>query len=485
VRNRGWLTVLALAAALPARAEDGERLRGASSVVPASGGGLLSTGGPTLRYLPPGAQRWETLHRQGGDNLSRVGAGDGQVLAAWEKDPFVHYFVLASKQHVRLPKPKPPSANYASFQVHSLLFSTTGKDALVFMNGVNKRGARGPSAAFRVALDGQSAPELLFQEETAALIRTWPHGAIYALPQTQTQRCDEAGCTPVSALVNYEVNGDGVRRETLMEIAGGGKALALGAKAVHGSNPERTMLLLELDRGNRSVLSWRHGGKPTYWTLPPSDSSSQPTGMMVAARDADELIELRKRGIDLEVKRYRPVGEDRVTVLPASQTRGAGFHGFGFRINGEVWLHWGNRLALLDPGESARSFSLEAFAPRAKWAGADLYRDSPEGLWIGIEAGGGRDFAYLSFADAEKRAKPWSSGPTRCGHLPPVETLMKWERYEVSECGDGRPTGPRAPPLPPLPEVVLELPDGTSIVYGKEQGCFRARVVRCNFNSEW
>src|SRR5262245_53309671 len=115
--------LLLLPVASPARAEGVERLRGASSVVPA-GDGLLSTGGPALRYLAPGASRWETLHRQAGDTLSRVAADDsGQVLAAWEKDPFIHYFVLASKQHAQLPRPKPPSASSSPFQVHSLAFS--------------------------------------------------------------------------------------------------------------------------------------------------------------------------------------------------------------------------------------------------------------------------------------------------------------------------------------------------------------------------
>src|SRR5687768_12978030 len=67
------------------------RLVGASSLRPV-GKGFLSVGGSQLRHLPPGARQWKTLLRIQGDNLYRTAVDEAghQVLASWEKDPFIH-----------------------------------------------------------------------------------------------------------------------------------------------------------------------------------------------------------------------------------------------------------------------------------------------------------------------------------------------------------------------------------------------------------
>src|SRR5262245_27252831 len=108
-----WVLMACELAAVQARAEgvdSGTKAtssdaghHGATTLLP-MGKGLTSLGGSSLRYLAPGSRRWETLHRQAGDDLYRVGVDDsGRLLAAWEKDPFVHYFEPAAKRHTQLP----------------------------------------------------------------------------------------------------------------------------------------------------------------------------------------------------------------------------------------------------------------------------------------------------------------------------------------------------------------------------------------------
>src|SRR4029077_3724164 len=72
------------------------------------GGGVISIGGKVLRYLAPGARRWERVHEVPDDSLYRVAAdGGGRVLAAWEREPVIHLFSFTQRQHVLLPKPNP------------------------------------------------------------------------------------------------------------------------------------------------------------------------------------------------------------------------------------------------------------------------------------------------------------------------------------------------------------------------------------------
>src|SRR5690606_7072957 len=107
----------------------------------------------------------------------------------------------------------------------------------------------------------------------------------------------------------------------------------------------------------------------------------------------------------LDVKRYPPEGGEQVITLPPMQAVDTDAHGVGERKDGTLWLHWGDHLILLGPGKPARSYSLEPLlARRTEWAGADIYIETPESLWVGID-GRGRDFARVSFAEAEKRAK--------------------------------------------------------------------------------
>ncbi|MDP8998513.1 MAG: hypothetical protein M3O46_00195, partial [Myxococcota bacterium] len=79
----------------------GARIRGVATVVTVPWG-VVSLGGPELCVLRKGGRGWERFYEVPGDNLYRV-AGDasGRLLAYWEKDPDIHLFVPAKKQHVR------------------------------------------------------------------------------------------------------------------------------------------------------------------------------------------------------------------------------------------------------------------------------------------------------------------------------------------------------------------------------------------------
>lgn len=406
------MTVALVAFAAPrARAEGvGEQttstsasLRGATTVRPTGGGGLVSLGGSALRHLARGSRQWETLHRQAGDNLYRVEGDDsGRLLAAWENDPFIHAFTLEPRQHVSIPKPPVPP-DVAHLSVERLVFLPDGRDALVFMTGMTKQpGSPRVTAAYRIPLDGKQAPTLLFRVDDAYLVHTSRYGAVFMEPQRSPRhQCYSRDCRPIAALVAYELSGDGVRRKTLLTRE---QVELRNALWVRGSNDERLVLMLELVRQGRALLRWRYGDEEaSYRPLNPLEATS-----VSLVTPTDEYIELRERDTALEVVRYPPEGGEQVTSLPSLHGPDTQTYGLGMRSNGALWLHWGDHLVLLTPGKPPRSFSIEKFLERrTEWAGADIYvQTPPESLWVGID-GRGRNFVRVGFDELEKRAKPW------------------------------------------------------------------------------
>lgn len=416
MRRMGTLLLVALVGSL-ARAEgvDTERdiasnrlsLNSASSVLPTAGG-LVSLGGSTLRQLAPGSNRWEVLHRQPGDNLYRVASDDsGRLLAAWENDPFIHYFTAGPERaHRRFPKPVVAAGNPKSFSLGNLYFAPNGRDALVTMSGSKRDlGISWSTVAYRVALDGKSAPELLFEEDGGFPLHTSRSAVVFARPEDLQQRCDNRGCAPIAAIIAYDLTGARVTRRTL--LTSNQVSMRIARAVWRGSNHERVVVMLGLDRGERALLRWRPGdARPDYRTLPRGNLDAE---SMVTA--TGEFIEFRTRGsglrnVQLEVKRYLPDGGEEVVRVPPLQKVETQVHGVGLRSNGTLWVHWGDHLVLLGADTSPRSFNLESLLQRrTEWAGTDIYIDTPESLWLGIEAGGGRYFARVGFAEAEKDAK--------------------------------------------------------------------------------
>ena len=416
----GGIFLAVTAAALSAYAEgvgsdakgasSADRLIGAATILPAGDDGLVALGGPALRRLTSASRRWETVHLVPGDHSYRVAADpSGRLLAAWSNEPLIHLFSPAQKQHLWFPKPAPPGPDVTSFQIADLQFAPNGRDALVFMSGfvqVNTGAFRGPSwstAVYRVALDGTSEARLIFRLDHGYRLHTSRFGAVFAMPRIPGQKCDHGSCS-IAAIVAYEISGDGARPKTLL----GGDGRDLGrARLVRGSNDERIAVMLDAARPSRlELLRWRYGdASPQFRTLAGAAGDDR-TALLLTR--TDDLIEFR-RGDDnrLQVLRHGPSGAQPIATMGALQSADTGLYGVGERGAGEFWVHWGDHLGLVSPDQPPRSFSLQGLLPRrCDWAGDVAVKTMPDHLWVGLDCRG-RDYARVSFADAERRARPW------------------------------------------------------------------------------
>lgn len=410
---RVWMTVVLVALTAPqalAESVDSSKQGGSTltrlpsaTTVLVRPGGLLSLGGASLRYLAKGAKRWETLHRQPGDNLYRADLDDsGRVIASWEKDPSIHLFTLQPRQHTSIPKPPTPP-DVGHWSLDRLLILPGGREALVFMEGEKKQGGSPHvTAAFRIPFDGKGEPTLLFRVDDMFSLHTSRYGVVFAEPQPSKGRpCYVRGCRPIAAIVAYEFTGNGLSRKTLLARE---QVEVSEAVAVRGTHHERVVMKLKLNRGGRALLRFRYGdAKADYRPISPGDSR------LSLVTDTDEFIELREHydGSALDIVRYPPEGGEQVTTLPTLNDVDDKAYMLGMRGNGSLWVHWGDHIALLTPGRPPMGYSIEPLiSRRTEWAGVDLYVDTPEALWIGID-GKGRDFVRLGFDEMEKRAKPW------------------------------------------------------------------------------
>jgi hypothetical protein len=224
-------------------------------------GSLVSIGGPALRRLPAGATRWETLLAIPGDNLYRVAGDDsGRVLAAWERDPFIHAFAPRGAP-VALPKPaKPPDMEW-DFRVEDLAFDRDGRSALVFMEGQRGAAQRWTLAAYRIPLDGSSEPRLLFRVDDGCCVHTSRAGAVCLLPvEPGRQECGHLTCWPVAAIVAFELTDDGgVRERTVLRGRIAEDLDVAQASVVPGSDDARVGLVLQLTQrqGSRRLNGGR------------------------------------------------------------------------------------------------------------------------------------------------------------------------------------------------------------------------------------
>jgi hypothetical protein len=389
------------------------RLRGATTVRPTANG-LLSLGGPVLRYLPRGAKSWQEVHKVAGDNLYRMNADDaGRVLAAWEKEPVFHLFHLKTKQHLTFPKPTATSTSpeFNGLQVDELLFSKNGRDAIVFMEGRALQGTPG-IVAYRIALDGKSAPVPLFSERGYKLHKS-PRGAVLAIQKKDSRLgCDSNRCD-VAEIIAYELTESGATRKRLLS----GDEHPIGAvRSVWRGGGEDGVAVIVSIHPRRGLLRWRYGDAKADFLIQDREKSVQDSVALFTR--ANEILEASNvsqgDGGILKLIFQEPGGGRRVVELPQLPQEDIDIaydsqvHGMGERKNGGMWLHWGNHLIFLEPGKPPRAMSIEPLLKRrSEWAGADIYVAEPESLWIGIEVGAGRDFVNVSLAELEKGAKPW------------------------------------------------------------------------------
>ncbi len=385
-----------------------KRIYGASSLKPLAGG-VASVGGSSLRYLAPGARQWRSLHRRQG-NLSRLGVepASDRLLAVWEHDTVLHYFRLGNQHHAQLPLPTmPPPAGARLFYVGSLAFAPNGRDALIYMEGPTGNSGQGrASRAFRAKLDSPGEPELLFEVPRGMPLWTSPRGVVYDLPESKRE-C--YGCLE-NGLYAFDItNGELVKRR----FFGAPQPVFRQAKVVAGSDPERLVMFILTGRGTHSILKYRWGDdQALYQDLPPGAGPSRG----IVAPNADEVVYVVEGDVELDiVRRALPPASTSTSTrlwLPwklVGEGRAQPIYGMGVRPNGTAWLHFGDEMALVDATGVARRTSVRAFVrdQPVEWAGADLYIEKPEGLWIGVEVGPGRDFVWVSFTDLEARATPW------------------------------------------------------------------------------
>jgi hypothetical protein len=415
------------AASLVARAEsvgpaakggsNAARLSAATTILPAAGG-LIALGGPELRRLPNGARRWETLHTVPGDRSYRVASdASGRLLAAWEKEPVIHVFHLfAPGQHVAFPKPTTPGPDVTSFRIDGLELSPDGRDALVFMTGTvqlapGKMGVAGSSTlVYRVSLDATlgaaTRSSLILRVDHSYQLHASPRGAVFAMNKLPGRNpCDYRGCI-VGSIVAYEIAGD--RATPRMLLDGAGRS-PYRARLVRGSDDERIAVMLDVSAPKRlELLRWRYGDASAQFRTLPAPANDDLTTLLITKKygSQDELVELRRSDDRLELFRHGAAAPEPIDTLGALRSTDTGLHGFGERPDGGLWLHWGDHLGLISPGQPPRAFSLRSLLPpHCEWGG-DVFIASPEQLWVGID-GRGRDYARVDLADVGRRARPW------------------------------------------------------------------------------
>lgn len=391
-----------------------DRVNSVTTMLPAPDGALISVGHNTLKRLAPGARTFETLHAIKGDGLYRVAMNArGDVLAAWEKDPSIHYFTR-DRKHLLLPKPASPRERIHGFHVDSLEFLPNGRDALVHMAGREDTLSTNYDVTFRIALDGSTPAEPVAQIIAARKIDFTAERAIYLLPKVPGQRCEHLSCDPVEAVVADFFDADGnAQRKRLLD----GDAMEIGfANIVWGDMGKFLLLRAALPKNKDVFIRFRPGvEQPDLWPLEGFSPFDDET---LHALPNGEVLQVKVDGAELTLTRHLLDGGQEVAKVPARpRSRGDWdhtLHGFGARRDGRVWLHWGNHLLLFGKDLTAppRSHDLAPLLARfTQWADAERYDPARDMLWIGLDRSRSRDFVRIDLAAVEKRAKPWTAAP--------------------------------------------------------------------------
>ena len=415
------------------------RLRGAAGIG-AIPGGYISVGGSRLQLLEGSSKRWRTLHQVQGDNLYRVKADDdGRLLASWEQERVFHLFDRARGTHLAIPKPPaPPGYPPDTFHIEALYFDDDGRDAIVFIDGDPYLGAaigqREVVAAYRVALDGKTAPRLLFAEEGVEL-QFSPRGAILIKPRSWQHE-----------LLAGRLQHRGDHR------AGAGRRARHAPHAPRGRRPSCQRRPPREGTRRRALRRPGHGSRRRQEHAGPVALPLRRPSRVPAA--------VGEPHVGLPALAPHPVGRVRRGAAggrpePDDDADDGGRRGDAdddSSVDRRAWPH--GRRAGSRASASARMAACgctgpitwcscgETSAPRkvdishvlgrgTEWAGAYVYVARPEGLWVGIEMGGGRDYRFLEMADLEKRAVPWTPpapGSDAPPPLPLVATKLSGQR---------------------------------------------------------
>jgi hypothetical protein len=411
-----WISLLSCAVAWGESAEHRhqlpdtvDRISGVTTFIPMGKGGLVTLGGSNLRVLMPGARRFESLHVVKGDNLYRVATTPGgAVLAAWENDGLVHYFSAPPRRHVTLAIPPGPP-KMGRWGVEFLGFLPGEREIVVHLDGPQPPNfKRGFDRVYKMALDGQTPPELLYEVDSGRELHRTLDYAIYVMPERPGQDCELRTCYPVASIDLYQ----GTSKRTL--LSGSGRQIS-NANIIWGADPSLVVLRVDYRDGGRDLLWWRSGEAPVLHPLPGRFDYSEEYYVTRSGEVLQLVMEYRK---ELRIRRLFPDGREKMTVIPAPSERhqwNQTVYDVGQRRDGRIYLHWGDRLLLFgdDLDQQPRAFEIETVLERkTEWSGATVYQPEPESLWVGLD-GRGRNFVRVSFQRADKGAKPWAPRPKK------------------------------------------------------------------------
>jgi hypothetical protein len=172
------------------------------------------------------------------------------------------------------------------------------------------------------------------------------------------------------------------------------------------------VLVDEHPRG-RHLLRWRRGdAAATFTPLPLGPATTDAETMwLTASGDVVEVWLTATRG--LEIRRHSPNGTMKVSSLAPLPRRTPhdtplfSIAGVMERANGDLFLHWGEYLVLVPVNGPARRLDLRtASKRRSEISSRLLHVRSPEGIWVGVDAGRTLDMTFLPQAELDARLTP-------------------------------------------------------------------------------
>jgi hypothetical protein len=320
------------------------------------------------------------------------------VLAVWEKEPVIHLFRLDNGAHTTVPKPVPKEDGFVKFFTEDLFFDANGRDAIVFVGGASGSYGNG-SFAYRVALDGQSEPIKLFGQ-VGFRLHASPRGAVMMIAKSRQFACTYNGCD-VESIRAYTFGAAGSTETILMSA---GTQRVDGAQAVLRGDVGERFAAIVMTPPKRTMLRWSFGdAAASLQELARGDNLFQPQLNLLTRKG--EIVEIAT-GSDpqnpgAELVRHQVDGTTTTTIVPAIPAEPGDpgpifqYDAFGERAGGGLWLHWANYLFLAEPDGSLRRYPIGSVRKGGEWAGADIYVEQPESLWLGLDAGGGRRFVEV------------------------------------------------------------------------------------------
>jgi hypothetical protein len=361
-----------------------------------------------------GTSKWQTIHAVPGASLYRIAYDDaGRLLAWWEEEPHFHLFVPRTKAHETFPLPPPPSPEFKyGFRPEAMYFTGDGNGAIIYMHGFIG-GRTWVTVAYHYDLARRTPPTLLFRQPGYTL-HSSSRMAVHALPKKPDDACEHNFCHPLGAVIAWEISGTNATRKVLLDGNARREDLSR-VQPVWSDGGDRVAVLVDEHPRRRHILRWRWGdAAATFAPLPPGPPSSlsdAETMWLTASGDVVEVWLTDQRG--LEIHRHPATGPMTVLSLAPLPRRTPNdrplfsIAGVMERARGDLFLHWGEYLVLLPAHGPARRLDLRtAFKRKSEISSRLLYVRSPEGIWVGIDAGKTLDMTLLPQAGLEALMTP-------------------------------------------------------------------------------